>query len=131
MVSGHANSHYQLKVVTIEEMISHFLSHGANNGLEETSHEIVPNYPMFNTSDSAEGNNQNGVEVTSNTQVRNTENDSETSNPEIMSSYRPWSTHGDFEVNIQEILSAYPLWSTHGGTEVHNQDLVSEGLSRI
>ena len=109
-------------------MISHFLSHDANNGLEEDDHEIVPNYPVFSTSVSAVDNNQNRIEVTSNTQVQNTEIGCESSNPEIVPSYRPWSSHGDFEVNIQEILFAYPVWNSHDNIAVTNQEFVSVDL---
>ena len=112
MVSGYANSH-QVKVVTIEEIISHFLLHDANNTLEETSHKIAPNYPPLRTNDDTERSDKGG----SNTQA---ENGSGTSNSEIMSSHPTWSTHGDFEVNIHEILSSYSVWSTHDGTELNN-----------
>ena len=112
MMSGYSTCR-QLKVVTIEEIISHFHSWGTSDELEGSYHEI-------------EESNQDGVAVTSNTQVLNTGSGSKIRNSEITSSYPTWSINGDFEVNIQEILSTYPVWSTHDGSEARNQEFVPD-----
>ena len=127
IVSRHAYSH-QLKVVTIGEIVSHFLLWDANDDLERDNNEINASAPVLSRKKCCEVINQEAV--TSNTSVWNTDIGSKTNNTEI-TSYTSWSLNGDFEVNIQEILSTYPVWSTYDGTEVINKECITNDQSSV